>query len=173
MVTRLLQRGHDAIQRTKEEAQATFVSEFLELALTGEDLPTIPQSKTDHVTSPAMNAVRDDNFFDTSFASRHTKIFQSAVEKITDLTPANGAMILDLRAFALSALKGKSPFEAAIHLVGDIRQLQPITVLGSHGFGDVEKKLEGQAALESIEGALRGWHDVSYPFFFFRSPCCY
>lgn len=99
-------------------------------------------------------------------------MFSGVAEHICTLTPGTSALILDVRAFAQSALMGKSFLQVAVELAGEVRYLQPISVMGNWGFGpEVESHVQGQEVLGSIKDALMGWQEVgrcvSIPLF-----CC-
>lgn len=89
-------------------------------------------------------------------------MFSGVAEHICTLTPGTSALILDVRAFAQSALMGKSFLQVAVELAGEVRYLQPISVMGNWGFGpEVESHVQGQEVLGSIKDALMGWQEVS------------
>lgn len=81
-------------------------------------------------------------------------IFEVAIDEMCAIgAPGTGALILDLRAFSGSSMElERDPFRQANHL-------QPIYVLESRGFGEVESLLMGQE-LQGFEAAIRGWKEV-------------
>ncbi|KAI5481585.1 translation initiation factor eIF-3 subunit 9 [Pseudohyphozyma bogoriensis] len=163
LVTKELQRGHDEILRQKQLEQNTFLHSFLQLALSGDEQP-LSARRESTTASLAMEALKEFSVPDSATSdSKRTKspinktphIFGTAVERLCSLSPGSATLLLDLRAFAASALEGNSMMAAYVE---QPNHLFPIKVLGSKGFDDVEERLRGQKGLKAIEQALRGWH---------------
>lgn len=169
LVVKELQRGHDSISLNKRTAQAAFVGRFLELALTASSSPSSPtrpasrsstpanssDSVPNSTASPAVSALRSfqSEQRPESFSSRHGFVFESAVEALCAVSPGIGALILDLRAFSCSTALDELDRRVRPHL-------QPITVLATRGFDDVESRLTAQEGLQGIKQALVGWREV-------------
>lgn len=181
LVVKELQRGHEEIRKKRRTDQAAFVGRFLELALTGQTRPTsgtttrptssmttrptsgprsfVPQRQAaaarESTLSPAMASIREVQHGHTpdhlTFAGRNGYIFEVAISEICAIAPGMCALVLDLRAFSASSME-QEPRQP--------NHLQPITVLASRGFGEVESLLTGQEELRGIESAIRGWRKV-------------